>query len=64
MTENEWIKACTLRGQFWLYVVFGCGGLQPRLYRVRDPFGELAGRERKRIVIDERDIIEKAEHDF
>lgn len=64
MTENEWIKACTLRGQFWLYVVFGCGGLQPRLYRVRDPFGELAGRERKRIVIDEHDIIEKAEHDF
>ena len=63
LTENEWIKACNLRDRFWLYVVYRAGGLLPRLYRVRDPFGVLSGRARQRIVIDERDIMEKAETD-
>jgi len=63
LTENEWIKACNLRGQYWLYVVYRAGSLAPRLYRVQDPFGKLTGRARTRIVIDERDILEKAELD-
>ena len=61
LTENEWIKACNLRGRYWLYVVYNCASLHPRLCRIQDPFGQLSGRERTRIVIDESDIFEKAE---
>ncbi|MDR2030997.1 MAG: DUF3883 domain-containing protein, partial [Azoarcus sp.] len=41
LTENEWARACNLREKYWLYVVFDCGGNQPRLFRVQDPFANL-----------------------
>ena len=41
LTENEWAKACNMRGDYWLYVVFDCATPNPRLVRVQDPFGKL-----------------------
>jgi len=41
MSENEWAKACNLRGGYWLYAVFDCATPHPRLVRVRDPFAKL-----------------------
>lgn len=44
LSENEWSRACILRGEYWLYVVFDCAGPRPRLVRVQDPFGKLLAR--------------------
>ncbi len=44
MKENEWTKACNLRDRYWLYVVYDCATTQPRLLRIRDPFGRLVAR--------------------
>ncbi len=41
MSENEWARACNLRDEYWLYVVFDCATPHPRLVRVRDPFAKL-----------------------
>ena len=41
LTDNEWAKACNMRGDYWLYVVFDCATPNPRLVRVQDPFGKL-----------------------
>ena len=41
MTDNEWARACNLRDDYWLYVVFDCATSHPRLIRVRDPFDKL-----------------------
>ena len=41
MSDNEWAKACNLRNDYWLYVVFDCATPRPRLVRVRDPFAKL-----------------------
>lgn len=61
LTENEWAKACNLRGRYWLYVVYDCAGPQPRLLRVRDPFGTLLRRERGGVIIDEKSVLASAE---
>ena len=47
VSENEWARACNLREDYWLYVVFDCATPRPRLVRVRDPFGKLLVRSRK-----------------
>ena len=47
VTENEWAKACNLRNDYWLYVVFDCATPYPRLVRVQDPFGKLLMRNRE-----------------
>ena len=47
MTENEWARACNLRDDYWLYVVFDCATPRPRLVRVRDPFAKLLVRSRE-----------------
>ena len=39
MEENEWKQACHLGDRYWLYVVFDCATLSPRLLRIRNPFG-------------------------
>ena len=41
VSDNEWAKACNLRDKYWLYVVFDCATPNPRLLRIRDPFGKL-----------------------
>ena len=50
MSENEWARACNLRNDYWLYVVFDCATPRPRLVRVRDPFGKLLFRTRESIA--------------
>ena len=47
LSDNEWAKACNLRNKYWLYVVFDCATPQPRLVRVRDPFGKLLVKSRE-----------------
>ena len=63
MSDNEWAKACNLRGGYWLYVVFDCATPHPRLVRVRDPFAKLLarGRESLTYTISQADLIEAAE---
>ena len=41
MSYNEWVKACNLGSDYWLYVVFGCATPNPHLIRVNDPFHKL-----------------------
>jgi len=60
LTENEWIKACNLRQDYWLYVVYNCAGPQPRLYRVRDPFGRLMVRAGG-VTIQQQEVFQAAE---
>ena len=47
VSENEWAKACNLRDDYWLYVVFDCATPHPRLVRVQDPFAKLLMRSRE-----------------
>lgn len=57
LTENEWARACNLRDKYWLYAVFDCGGTQPRLFRVQDPFANLIAKARGSVVIGYSDIV-------
>lgn len=61
ISENEWAKACNLRDKFWLYVVYNCGSAQPKLHRIKDPFGQLLVQARGGVIIDEQEIITSAE---
>lgn len=60
LTENEWARACNLRDKYWLYAVFDCGGNQPRLFRVQDPFANLIAKARGSVVIGYGDIVRSA----
>lgn len=60
LTENEWARACNLRDKYWLYAVFDCGGTQPRLFRVQDPFANLIAKARGSVVIGYSDIVRNA----
>ena len=46
ISDNEWSVACNRRDGYWLYVVYNCATPQPRLMRVRDPFGKLIANSR------------------
>ena len=61
LTENEWAKACNLRDRYWLYVVYDCASPNPRMLRVRDPFGKLLAKSRGGVTIGGREIFEAAE---
>jgi SNF2 family DNA or RNA helicase len=61
LTENEWARACILRERYWLYAVFDCGGAQPRLLRVEDPFAKLIAKARGSVVIAYCDIANASE---
>ena len=56
VTDNEWARACNLREDYWLYVVYNCGTSSPQLVRVQDPFGSLLVRPFRRIQTVERTI--------
>jgi superfamily II DNA or RNA helicase len=60
LTENEWARACNERGRYWLYVVFDCGTMAPRLYRIRDPFGEVIAKAKGGVVIDAEAVLRGA----
>ena len=47
VSENEWARACNLREDYWLYVVYDCATSRPRLVRVQDPFAKLLVRSRE-----------------
>ena len=47
VSDNEWAKACNLRNEYWLYVVYDCATPRPRLLRVQDPFAKLLVGSRK-----------------
>jgi hypothetical protein len=61
LTENEWARACILREKYWLYAVFDCGGVQPRLLRVQDPFAKLIAKARGSVVIAYGNVAAAAE---
>jgi len=63
LSENEWAKACNLRDQYWLYVVFDCGGSRPRLVRVRDPFRNLLVKAKGSVVIPSAEVLSAAAPD-
>ena len=50
LSENEWAKACNLRDEYWLYVVYDCATPRPRLVRVCDPFAKLLVRSRESVA--------------
>jgi hypothetical protein len=62
VSENEWAKACNLREQYWLYVVFDCASPRPRLQRIKDPWGVLTARIRG-FTLDQEMISRVAEED-
>ena len=64
VSENEWARACNLRNQYWLYVVYNCAGSYPRLVRIQDPFRKLLVKAKGGVVIDEREIFEAGEGDY
>jgi hypothetical protein len=37
VTDKEWARACSLREDYWLYVVYHCGTSTPQLVRVQPP---------------------------
>jgi hypothetical protein len=41
VTDNEWARACNLRCEYWLYVVYHCATPTPQMVRVQDPFEKL-----------------------
>lgn len=59
--QNEWAKSANLRDGYWLYVVYDCASLQPRLLRIQDPFGKLLVREKGGVIVGEGSIFEAAE---
>jgi hypothetical protein len=60
VSENEWAKACNLRGRYWLYVAFDCASPRPRLVKVQDPFGKLLAKARGSVLIAETEILAAA----
>ena len=61
VSENEWAKACILREEYWLYVVFDCASPRPRLIRVHDPFRNLLVKAKGGVVIASDEVISAAE---
>ncbi len=57
LSENEWARAATLRGRYWLYVVFECGSSRPRLITVQDPFKALMANAKGGVTIEADQIL-------
>jgi hypothetical protein len=62
VSANEWAKVCNLCHGYWLYTVYRCATLTPRLIRGQDPFGKLLARAKGSMLINPREIAEAAEH--
>lgn len=61
VSANEWARACNLRGDYWLYVVYDCATPNPRLVRVRDPFGALLAKAKGGVVVTAKEILAAAD---
>ncbi len=61
ISANEWAKACNLREEYWLYVVFDCATSHPRLLRVQDPFGKLLAKAKGSLILGAAAILDAAE---
>jgi hypothetical protein len=61
LSENEWAKAANLRERYWLYVVYDCAALNPRLLRIQDPFLKLIVQARGGVIVDEQAVFQAAE---
>ena len=63
ISDNEWARACNLRKDYWLYVVYDCATPRPHLVRVQDPFAKLLVRSRElsAFTITPGAIVEAAE---
>ncbi|MBZ0169164.1 hypothetical protein MELA_01060 [Candidatus Methylomirabilis lanthanidiphila] len=55
---NEWAKACNLRDEYRLYVVYDCATPSPRLVRVQDFFGSLLARVKGSVLIGAKQVTE------
>ena len=51
VTDNEWARACNLRHDYWLYVVYHCATSTPQIVRVQDPFEKLLVRPFKKTQV-------------
>ncbi len=60
VTANEWAKACNLRNDYWLYVVYDCATPHPRLVRVQDPFESLLAKAKSSVLISMSAVIHAA----
>ena len=56
VSDNEWARACNLRDEYWLHVVFDCATAHPRLVRVQDPFAKLLVKSAG-VIVSTRDIL-------
>jgi hypothetical protein len=56
VSANEWARACNLRDEYWLHVVFDCATPHPRLVRVQDPFAKLLAKSGG-VIVTQRDIL-------
>ncbi len=56
VSDNECSRAGNLRDKYWLYVVYDCATPNPRLVRVRDPFGNLLAKAKGRAPISASDV--------
>lgn len=61
VSANEWARACNLRDDYWLYVVYDCATPNPRLVRVRDPFGALLAKAKGGVVVTAKEILAAAD---
>ncbi|RJP22898.1 MAG: DUF3883 domain-containing protein [Candidatus Abyssobacteria bacterium SURF_5] len=61
VSSNEWARACNMREDYWLYVVYECATPSPRLVRVRDPFGALLAKAKGSVLIGVKQVMEAAE---
>ena len=61
ITANEWARACNMRERYWLYAVYDCGTPNPRLLRVRDPFGQLLARAKGSMLLTASRVMEASE---
>ena len=61
VSANEWAKACNLRSEYWLYVVFDCATPHSRLVRVQDPFSKLLARAKGSLIIGAASVLSAEE---
>ena len=61
LEENEWVKACNLKDDYWLYVVYGCATPDHEFRRVQNPFANLIGKPRGGMVFNKQEIVNAAE---
>ena len=57
VSANEWAKACNLRENYWLAVVYDCATPNPRPLWAQDPFGSLLAKAKGSMVIAVNEVM-------